>query len=108
MTTKLCCYCHGKPRRPKSPYCSDKCRDAKYRINHSDPEKRRRQLNHWRAEQREKMKAEYEREAQEQRDMLEQARKLLNEPDDTPHRLRPEQKIKMWHIITGKIEEVKL
>lgn len=108
MPSKLCCYCHNKPRRPKSPYCSDKCEAAKHRVNTSDPEKRRRQVNASRAKRRAQDKLEHEQELQRQREMLEQARMMLNEPDVPPHRLRPMQEVSTWNVITGKIEMVKL
>lgn len=108
MELKPCSYCHYKPRRPGSAYCSDAHAEAKHSQNHRDPEKRRIQMRIAHARRRAQVRIEQEEELKRQREILEQARRVLNESDNTPRRLRPEQRVRMWNIITGEIKEMKL
>lgn len=105
---KPCSYCHYKPRRPGSAYCCDEHAEKKHSQNHRDPEKRRVQMRVAHARRRAQMKIEQEEEMKRQREILEAARNLLNESDNTLHRLQPEQRVKIWNVITGEIKEMKL
>ncbi len=108
MTTivKLCCYCHHNPRRPKSPYCSDRCANKKRAQN------RRNQANK-RAAERARRAAKKQDDIEAGRVIderavatLQEARAVLREPDAEPQRLTPRVVVTKWNIKKDKTYRV--
>lgn len=105
---KLCIYCHYRPCAPNSSYCCRKHETAKHDAQERHRIKNRDNMKLKRAERREAERIAREKEARKMRRILKEARRLLREEDNAPHRLRLEQKVRMWNIVTDKIEEKNL
>lgn len=108
MTVKPCNWCHSKPRMPDSSYCSARCANRKHQWNLAHQKAKLQYNRAARARKSAEEKTEAARIHQRELYSLRKVRLLLRETDDRPRRLRPEQKVRMWNLITDKIVEVKL